>query len=789
MPAAFDLLHPNVQRKLWDMGWTDLRAIQDQSIRHLLSGGGGDAVIASPTASGKTEAAFLPVLSAIADTPEGSVRAMYVGPLKALINDQFRRVEDLCGRLEMPVCKWHGDVNDTAKQRLLTSPAGILLITPESLEAMFVRRPTSIPRLFGKLAFVVIDEMHAFMGSERGAQLVSQLHRLKLRAGCDPVRIGLSATLGDPETALRWLRPSGPPATLIHDPAAKSAINIRVRGIWNRAPKKPSEAEANGEDQDPWLVELARAILLATHGKTNLVFANAKSRIELLADAMITQAAEMQLPDEIVVHHGSLSRERRLHAEDRLRTSRACTAVCTNTLELGIDIGSIDEVVQVSAPWSVASLVQRVGRSGRREGATRVLRGFFVERVPDEKSDVWARLHLNLVQGVAAIELMLEKFVEPPALGRAHLSTVVHQCLAILGETGGATAMDLFQRLRSSGAFGDIARNDYVGILRELGRRDLIEQMGDGTLILGLAGQRIVEHYTFFAAFNAPEELRVVHRGEEIGAVAQPPKRGEYLILAARRWRVESLDVDRREVHVTPARGGRAPIFETSTGAVHPLVHAKMKALLLGADSPVYLDPVAVEILDDARAEAARHGGFYRCAQTYDGGVRLFVFGGSKVQQTLALVLSRAGLDHWDANVGFDIDAAPERVAGELRTFAERPDLSVLAEHADAVLGFREFGPEKFDPFVAPHAWQQAFAREELDQLGAAAVALRCADEIGAARLLQGLARVAVPAQLQPPLAAVSSGAAPLALVANDEPLQASVAPSVQRSGDDDSSP
>ncbi len=201
MAKAFDLLHPGMQRRLWDMKWTELRPIQTEAIQLLCGGTHTDCIIASPTASGKTEAAFLPVLSMIADDAEGGVRAMYIGPLKALINDQFGRLEQLCTRMEMPVHRWHGDVDETARKALLKTPSGILLITPESLEAMFVLRPTQLPSIFSRLSFVVIDEMHAFLGSVRGAQLLSQLHRLRMRTGADAIRIGLSATVGSPEDA------------------------------------------------------------------------------------------------------------------------------------------------------------------------------------------------------------------------------------------------------------------------------------------------------------------------------------------------------------------------------------------------------------------------------------------------------------------------------------------------------------------------------------------------------------------------------------------------------------
>lgn len=739
MPTAFQQLDIRVQKKLWDLAWPTLHPVQEESIRHLL-GGAGDCIISSPTASGKTEAAFLPILSAIADDTTASVRALYIGPLKALINDQFRRVEDLCRHLDMPVCRWHGDVSAKPKRELLAAPGGVLLITPESLEAMLVLRPTTVPRLFSALSFVVVDEMHVLMGTERGAQLVSQLERVQKRAGCRPVRIGLSATLGDPHAAVRWLRPNGPPATLIKDTSSTSSISIKVRGLWRHAPGGTEQDEHGaGDGTDPSDLELARAILLACGGKTALIFANAKSRIEILADALTTEGSKQGMQDEIVVHHGSLSRERRLYTEERLKAARPCLAVCSNTLELGIDIGEIDEVVQVSAPWSVCSLVQRLGRSGRRAGTSRVLRAFFVEERPTERSDAWSLLHLELVQGLATVELMLEKVLEPPLLGRAHLSTLIHQGLSLIAETGGLPASDLYQRLAACGAFGALSAADFAAVLRELGKNDLIEQLSDQTLILGLAGQRIVDHYSFYAAFNAAEELRVVHGADEIGRVAEPPAVGEHLVLAGRRWRVEDVDAERREVVVVPARGKRPPKFHSAYGNVHALVHARMRALLTSDKVPTYLDSVALEILTDARAEAARQRFFEPRAQHVDGGVRLFLFAGSQVQRTISLVLCSAGLDATDRGVGFDVACGSERAAVALRSFATDPSVVRLAEYADRVQRRRELGPEKLERFVASEVWQKAYAREELDEASAAAMAKELADALSG----QAIARIA----------------------------------------------
>jgi ATP-dependent Lhr-like helicase len=721
MASAFELLHPGVKRKLWEMKWEELRPIQVNAIRHIL-GGGGDCVISSPTAGGKTEAAFLPVISAIADEPFGGVRAMYVGPLKALINDQFGRLEDLCARMELPVHKWHGDVGDAERRALISRPGGIMLITPESLEAMFVMRSERIPSIFGRLSFVVIDELHAFLGSPRGAQLRSLLHRLRVRAGCDPVRIGLSATIGNPEEALRWIRPAGPPATLIREEGSKP-LKLAIRGIWRRNVEGAIDSGEKGPTdeavakEDPSVAELARAILVACRGATNLVFANAKGQIEELADELATQAKALALRDEIVVHHGSLAKTEREYTEARLREDRPCTAVCSNTLEMGIDIGQIDAVVQVAAPWTVSSLMQRVGRSGRHEGQARVLRGYFVEDEPVAEDGLWPRLHLELLQGIAIVELMLEKCLEPAELKRAHWSTLVQQLLSTLAETGGIKAVELKTRLLGSETFGAMSGADFAALLRNLAKEDLIEQIADGSLVLGLKGQRIVEHFTFFAAFRSPVEFRVIHGSAEIGKLPEltAPIPGDHLILAGKRWKVERVDPDRREIEVVPSKGRKKPKF-TSLGAdIDPAVHAKMRALLGSDARPSYLDGVAFEMLSAARKTAAPYRNFQPSILESGGHVKLFLWKGSKVQRTILLALVGAGLRVRDEEVGLEVDGSLEAVRTALGSFVSRLDEDRLAAVAEETMHARLLGGDKFDRYLPSPLWRRAFVAERLD--------------------------------------------------------------------------
>jgi ATP-dependent Lhr-like helicase len=727
---AFQLLHPTVQQKLYDMKWTELRPIQAKAIQQVLGETPLDCIISSPTASGKTEAAFLPVISSLATDWDGGVRAMYVGPLKALINDQFRRLEDLCSRMELPVHKWHGDVSAADRKRLLTKPSGILLITPESLEAMFVLRPTEMPKLFGRLGYVVIDELHSFIGSVRGAQLLSQLHRLRARTQCDPLRLGLSATLGDPTSAKRWLRSDGRPVRLIEAASDGAEIAMRVRGFWRQVP--PDDQDETGEQADGSLPELAKSIWMSCHGKTNLVFANSKTLIESLADALVTEAGALSIPDEVVVHHGSLSKESREHAEARLRAEQPCSAICSNTLEMGIDIGEIDSVVQVSAPWSVASLVQRLGRSGRRAGSKRILRGFFVEDVLNEDATYWDTLYLDLVRAIAIIELMLERFIEPTLAERANLSTLVQQIMSSSAETGGIQAAELFERLIGSGAFSTVKKGDFGVLLRELGARHLIEQLPDGTLVLGVRGQRIAEHYSFYAAFKSPEEFQVLHGTRPIGTLPedQVPPTNEHVILAGRRWRVDGVEPERKQVYVVPASGRRPPKFKSGLPDVHPRVHRKMRALLMDSNVPPYLDDTAAEILAKARA-AAKTTDLRNTLELLPNGARLFLWAGSRVQRTLCLVFAKAKVPYDPKDpAGIELNCEPEKWAHALRDFIDKPDATALAAFADEKMHARVLDGEKFDPYVPRALWAAAYGREQLDVQAAVVKAKRILSEL-----------------------------------------------------------
>lgn len=722
--AAFDHLHLGLRRHLWDLRWEKLRPIQVNAIEHILAER-GDAVITAPTAGGKTEAAFLPVLSMIADAPGPGFRAVYVGAVKALINDQFRRLEELCSRLDVPVHRWHGDIHQGARRLAIRRPAGVLLITPESLEAMFVLRSNELPRIFGQLAFVVVDELHAFIGTERGAQLRSLLHRLGPRCGCDPVRIGLSATIAEPEAACQWLRPAGAPATHIHDPEASREISIQVRGYWlSRSSNEDDEDDEDEASGVATLRDIARNTVLAVHGRTTLAFANSKAKIEMLADALKTEIEALGIHDDVVVHHGSLSKENREWAEGRLQEGQ-CIAVCSNTLELGIDIGVVDEVVQFTAPPSVAALTQRLGRSGRRESPAR-LRGFFTAQQPTPRSSVWDRLHLDFLRGVACVELLLEKFIEPVSCHLAHRSTLVQQILSEVAASGGISAAALFELFDESACFAPLARADFAALLRSLGHQDLIEQIPGHDLVIGLAGERLVGHHEFYAAFKSTEEVAVydLDRGARVGMlpVGLVPPVGEYVVLAGRRWQVVEIDHPRKLVLVKPGTGRRPPIFRSGTRDVDAAVHARMKALAITLDVPTYLDDTAAEILEAVRAQARLLGGFSPSLVDRGGSTDLFLWAGSRVARTLHLALLHRGVTTTPFDIGLEVGLPLPALRTALESFvSEPPEGIALARLADEALGARLIDGEKYDEYLPVELWREAYARERLDAAGAAA--------------------------------------------------------------------
>lgn len=646
--SSFDLLHERVRRWIWDQQWSELRDVQELAIKTLLRSD-GDVIITAATAAGKTEAAFLPICSTLVDDEATTgVQVLYVGPLKALINDQWRRLDGLCETLDIPVHRWHGDVTATARQKLIRQPDGILLITPESLEALFVRRGPDVARIFGALRFVVIDELHAFIGSERGMQLQSLLHRLERVLHRRVRRVGLSATLGDMSIAADFLRPpnrrlSG--ADVVKSDEAGTGVKLKLHGF--KRPVREGEA-ASEEKEDETARSIGQHLFRNLRGSNNLVFANARSKVEFYTDLLSRMCASVNLPQEFFAHHGSLSRELRFHVEDQLkRGERPLTVVCTSTLEMGIDIGAVKSVAQIGPPPNVASMRQRLGRSGRR-GEPAVLRIYIEEETVTDRSSPQDAIRAGLVETIAMVNLLLEKWVEPPAGDMVHGSTLVQQILSLIAQYGGITAADAYALLCESGPFQHVPRPMFIALLRSLGAHELITQMNDGLLIHGTKGEKLVNSHDFYTAFVTPDEYRLVTAGTHLGTlpIVEPVTEGSFLIFAGRRWRVVAVDNEKHVIDLAPSAAGRLPIFESGNGRiVHDRVRREMLAIYTTDDIPSYLDKVAADLLHEARENFARYAldrtNYIHCAD----GALYFPWYGSLAMNTLVRQLAARDVD------------------------------------------------------------------------------------------------------------------------------------------------
>jgi ATP-dependent Lhr-like helicase len=707
--TAFSYLHPTIQEKLYKMQWEELRSIQKDAILELFTTD-HNLIISAKTASGKTEAAFLPILSQIVEKKGVGVSAIYVGPLKALINDQFQRLEKLCELAEIPVFKWHGDVGSSGKAKFLKNPSGVLLITPESIESLFINHPNELSRLFGSLSFIVIDEMHSFIGSERGAHLKSLLSRVLHRSPKGVQLIGLSATFGDPDLAKKWLIPRDPDSvTIISDPSEQKGIEYLVRGYVTG---KPFQDKQTKEDltASPVVEDIVRYF----YGKTALIFVNSRECLEFYTDCTRNYLERKGLPDCFRIHHGSLSKSEREDAEDALKSNRPTATFCSSTLEMGIDVGNVSRIGQVGAPWSVNSLTQRLGRSGRKEGEPSILIMFIIEKESKEDSIV-ERLHPELLRAVAMSELMIEKWNEPPQIGYYHFSTLIQQILSVIKEHGGSTAKDLFDILVKDGAFQKVRKEDFLQILRSMGTADLIEQDERDVLILGLEGERIVNNFEFYSAFMTPKEFNVIHKGGKIGSIQSAPdlETRRFLILAGLRWEILDIDFKRSEILVEPSKGGKVPKYSSGGGAdIHTRIREKMREIVTSDYAPAYLDPLAQAMLREAQ-HAAREAGLVENPFVVDGAhTYWFTWTGSAKHRTLfTLGKEFAGLHVEDEEIALKFKGvSPSQILEKYKEIlVSCPSPEEIAEK------FQGRTNEKYDQFVPEKLQIAEYAKRYID--------------------------------------------------------------------------
>ena len=561
----FNRYAPFIQDFIYRNNWEALRAIQVAA---------GDAVfhtddhvlLSASTASGKTEAAFFPILTLFSENMPQSVGAIYIGPLKALINDQFLRLNDLCREANIPVWHWHGDVAQSHKNRLLKNPSGILQITPESLEALLLHKHAYIARLFGDLRFIVIDEVHSLMRGDRGGQTLCLIERLSRLAGVNPRRIGLSATIGDLESTGRFLASGTGRNTVIPRIETKgvkwrlSMEHFYLQGAQAAEEKELPEAApvlAQATDTAPASADPGMGYIFEhTRGKKCLIFVNSREECEAVTTTLRQYCEAKHEPDRFLIHHGNLSTSYRETAEAVMKDEEQFqTTVTTATLELGIDIGRLERAFQIDAPFTVSSFLQRMGRTGRRDLPPEM---WFVmrEEQPEARAMLPVTIPWTLLQGIALVQLYLqERWVEPPKLDRLPFSLLYHQTMCTLASGGELSPAGLASRVLSLSYFHRIGREDYQLLLRHLISTEHIQKTEEGGLIVGLAGERQTNSFKFYAVFKENEEYTVRCQSQELGTIVLPPPIGEKIALAGHVWIVEEIDHKRHLVYCEQVKG------------------------------------------------------------------------------------------------------------------------------------------------------------------------------------------------------------------------------------------
>jgi ATP-dependent helicase Lhr and Lhr-like helicase len=592
------------------LGFSSLRPVQELAGEAILDG--KNTVVLAPTAGGKTEASMFPVIGGLLADPPSGVGAIYVAPIKALLNNQEVRLGDYTQMVGLNRFVWHGDASQSAKKQFVAHPTELLMTTPESLEVMLMSPRVPVSRIFKSLRWVVIDEVHAFAGTDRGAHLMSVLERLTLLSEHDVQRIGLSATVGNPDQIARWITGSSKRLPAVVDPPrppGKRQIKILLR---------------------PDIADFAREAARETKGKKSLFFCQSRSLSENVADKMRDESID------VFVHHGSVSKEERHAAEERFAQGTNACIVCTSTLELGIDVGGLDLTFQANAPSTVSSFLQRMGRTGRREDTVANMT-FMCEHTE------------SLVQNIALVLLAQERWVESVPTDNRCWPVLVHQLLALTHEHGGIGLERCWQTLCKVPDFSGISRQEFDALVAHMLAEDFLFEAG-GLLSMGQKAEKTFGKKNFmelYAVFSSPVLYRVMTQSDQdLGSLEQNfvdrlVEEMSTFLLGGRAWMALRVDHQNRVVRVQPAPRGKKP----SWGGFVPQflgyeICQKMKQVLIDdADYP-FVDQAGKDALAEWRNDL---GNLLRSASNglrqEDSVVRWWTFAGGRINQTLKYAL------------------------------------------------------------------------------------------------------------------------------------------------------
>ncbi len=711
-----------IREFIYTNSWDSLRGVQIAAAKTIFETD-NNLLLTSSTASGKTEAAFFPILTTLVENPSHSIGVLYIAPLKSLINDQFLRMESVLSESGIRVTHWHGDVGASEKKRLLTNPEGILQITPESLEAMLINRSNDIPRLFGDLRYIVIDEIHTLMGSDRGNQIICQIERISRLIHYSPRRIGLSATIGSTDKAVEWLSAgSGRDTDVPAFESEKIKWRLGMEHFFIHSKQSAESGEERVKKSALPSDEGYEYIYDCVKDKKALVFSNSREETEYVCATMRQIAARRGERDVFLIHHGNLSASLREEAEMKMKDEEISAVTCaTVTMELGIDIGKLERILQNDAPNSVSSFLQRLGRSGRR-GQPPEMMMVFREEEPLPNAPLPQLIPWGLLRAIAIVQLYIEeRFIEPPFEKKQPMSLLFHQTLSTLASSGELSASHLAKRVLSMPAFANISKEDYKTLIVSMLNSGMLEMTEEKGLIIGLAGERLIGSFKFYAVFNDSEDFTVRCESEEIGTITTPPPVGDRFALAGRVWEVLEADITARLVYVKGVEGKMEISWPGDYGEIHTKILERMKKVLLENTEYPYLLENASARLAEARA-LVKNSGVEKNSLIYLGGYTwcLFPWLGTKSFRTLrkfiAANASRFGISGIEFEGCYYITFRMERGNGEelaefMAEYAESYGIDALS-----LVGSRELPVfDKYDRYIPAELLRYAYSVDKLN--------------------------------------------------------------------------
>ena len=549
---TYNMLKKEIRRYIYDQKWQQFTKIQDHSIK-LYSESEDNLILIAPTASGKTEAAFLPAINSIENWEEG-IKIVYISPLIALINDQFNRISELCRYMEITVTRWHGEASQSKKRDIIKNPKGILLITPESLEALFVTKSDRVRKLFYNVENIIVDEIHSFIGSNRGIQLKSLLERMSLYIkNNNPRMIGMSATVSEDN----------------YLDLKEIFQNKRVTKIIRDKGKNELKIDCNFYSNE---IAALNKIYEYSKTETMLVFPNTRQKVEMIAANLKKKSQKEKKYISYFSHHASVSKNIRTMVENFAKESNKnlFTICCTSTLELGIDIGAVDSIVQYNAPYSVSSLAQRLGRSGRRTGINNL------HFISDEKWD--------LLQGLSAISIYKKGKVDKIDVVKKPYDVMAHQILSLIVERSEINLSEFKKIIQKYQTWKNIEYEEFSNICNHLLKEKYIEIL-DNSIIAGVNLEKLLKKAEFYTQFKVEEMYSVYNNQSKIGELPLDIRLNvnDNIYLAAGIWKIKKVEEEIKKIFVEKAKDGKPPMFLGEVGEITDELRKEMKKILFNS--------------------------------------------------------------------------------------------------------------------------------------------------------------------------------------------------------------